>query len=330
MKRINHRYYSSLLLLLFLTVAQGAKAQNLSIQAKIDRDQIKVGEQAVIDITVRTGDLAKTKLFLPEDSTVRHFEVLQFAPVDTIDIDGRVKEVKMKMLITSFDSVELVTIPPITVQAGNLQAKSNSLVLKVLQPDVDMQHPDNFKDIKKPWKVPYTLKDILILVYGNPISWVIIALLLALMIWYESRGYKLKREKAEAPQINPPIPPIERALTALTVLSKEKLPESGQYKLYYTKMTDILRHYIEEVKHVSVMEMTSTELIDYIELLGHQDLTTKLKRILKTANLAKFANYKSLPDEDRLSMVLAVDFIRTANAEWVKSEGDTAEERSEA
>ncbi len=77
MRLIPHILYSLCLLLSTLEV----QGQNVSIQAKIDRGEIRTGEQAAIDVVIRTRNLAQTKFYLTEDLRQGEpFVVLEFTP----------------------------------------------------------------------------------------------------------------------------------------------------------------------------------------------------------------------------------------------------------
>ena len=88
-----------LLLLLFTELAWG---QRVSIQTRLDRSEIRIGEQAAVEMTIRTDDLARTRFHLVEDSTgIERFRVLAFGATDTIDLGGGLKEIQAKMIVTS-------------------------------------------------------------------------------------------------------------------------------------------------------------------------------------------------------------------------------------
>ncbi len=198
----------SLCLLLSTLEVQG---QNVSIQAKIDRGEIRTGEQAAIDVVIRTRNLAQTKFYLTEDLRQGEpFVVLEFTPLDTIDIDGKLQEITARMIVTSFDST-LITIPPIIVETPDGQAQTAPLALNVIQPEVDAAHPENFKDIKDPWEVSLRLSDIWEMLYRSPIFWAVVALLVVGGLLYRWRD-KLKR--APQPKLVPP-PPYCHATRAL-------------------------------------------------------------------------------------------------------------------
>ena len=137
-----------------LFVSSFLKAQELSIIGKLDRAEMQIGEQAVIDITIRTADLAHTHLQIPTDSTMSRIEILAFGITDTVVVKDPIVEIKAKMVITSFDST-LLEIPPFIVTDGQDQVMSKSLFLKVTMPEIDLSKPDSIYDIKEPWGVLY-------------------------------------------------------------------------------------------------------------------------------------------------------------------------------
>jgi hypothetical protein len=106
---------------------------------------------------------------------------------------------------------------------------------------------------------------------------------------------KRKREREQQ------LPPFDQALHDLKSLEARIPSNQEEFKLYYSKLTDIVRRYLEEEAKVDALESTSDELLQKLELLqdaGKITLQTEtlknLKRVLGTADLVKFA--RSLPE----------------------------------
>ena len=106
--------------------------------------------------------------------------------------------------------------------------------------------------------------------------------------------------KIEAEKIQPP---LEKAINALKLLESKNLKEQLDYKLYYSKLTEIVKNYLEEEVSLDALESTTDELINKFELLkdaGKLSLTNdtinNFKGVLETADLVKFA--KSNPGVD--------------------------------
>ncbi len=323
MRLIPHILYSLCLLLSTLEV----QGQNVSIQAKIDRGEIRTGEQAAIDVVIRTRNLAQTKFYLTEDLRQGEpFVVLEFTPLDTIDIDGKLQEITARMIVTSFDST-LITIPPIIVETPDGQAQTAPLALNVIQPEVDAAHPENFKDIKDPWEVSLRLSDIWEMLYRSPIFWAVVALLVVGGLLYRWRD-KLKR--APQPKLAPPPPivtPLERCLATLGGLTTERLRVQEDFKAFYSTIVEALKLYMDEVRQWTTAEMTSDEVIDLLDAqAGDRQLKERLRKLLREADMSKFA--KSCPSlsEAEASLREARLFAQEADKRWGVAEQATPPE----
>ena len=89
--------------------------------------------------------------------------------------------------------------------------------------------------------------------------WILIALVVigaGAYIWWR---------KKQGASIIPATPvkkenPVDAALRLLGELREEKLCQRGEEKLYYTRLTDILRIYLRDRFGINAMEMTSTQI----------------------------------------------------------------------
>ena len=84
-------------------------------------------------------------------------------------------------------------------------------------------------------------------------------------------------------------------------------------KEYHTELTDILRNYLEETYHIQSTEMTTDQTLDSFQssLAYSEDNYAKLRQILQTADMVKFAKSEPLPYQHDLSMTQAVDFVKS-------------------
>ena len=89
---------------------------------------------------------------------------------------------------------------------------------------------------------------------------------------------------------------VQKALSALTQLRTQQLWQKGEIKEYQSRLTYIIREYLENRYEVSALESTTDEIVKNIRS-ANIDLTDidSLKRILQVADLVKFA--KAKPDE---------------------------------
>lgn len=299
-------------------------SQNLSIQGKLNRSEIKTGEQAVIDLTIRTNNLPQTQFYLKEEAQKEApYTVIALVPVDTVDISSRIKEISAKLVLTSFDST-LITIPPIVAKTPTDSAETAPMGLKVIQPEVDSKHPSNFKDIKAPWDVSLSLKDWLILIVSSWIFWVVIAVLVGFYIAYRVFNYYQSKKANPTPQIQVrELSLIEQTEAALLQLEQQQLIEQELFKEFYSELITIFKFYLNESYSWTTTEMTSNELMKQmasVELSSSEQ--EMLRLVLTEADLSKFAKYTPSSDNARLALSQIRQLIRELHRKGLHSSTD--------
>ena len=299
-------------------------SQNLSIQGKLNRSEIKTGEQAVIDLTIRTNNLPQTQFYLKEEAQKEApYTVIALVPVDTVDISSRIKEISAKLVLTSFDST-LITIPPIIAKTPTDSAETAPMGLKVIQPEVDSKHPSNFKDIKAPWDVSLSLKDWLILILSSWIFWVVIAVLVGFYIAYRVFNYYQSKKANPTPQIQVrELSLIEKTEAALLQLEQQQLIEQELFKEFYSELITIFKFYLNEAYNWTTTEMTSNELMKQMtstELSSSEH--EMLRLVLTEADLSKFAKYTPSSDNARLALSQIRQLVRELHRKGFHSSTD--------
>ena len=109
--------------------------------------------------------------------------------------------------------------------------------------------------------------------------------------------------------------PHQKALEAIATIKTEKMQTQEDPKEYYTRLTDTLRHYIEDRYGFSAMEMTSSEIIERLLRDGDATSLDELRQLFQTADLVKFAKYSTLMNENDANLVSAIDFINQTKQE---------------
>ena len=299
-------------------------SQNLSIQGKLNRSEIKTGEQAVIDLTIRTNNLPQTKFYLKEEAQKEApYTVIALVPVDTVDISSRIKEISAKLVLTSFDST-LITIPPIVAKTPTDSAETAPMGLKVIQPEVDSKHPSNFKDIKAPWDVSLSLKDWLILILSSWIFWVVIAVLVGFYIAYRVFNYYQSKKANPTPQIQVrELSLIEKTEAALLQLEQQQLIEQELFKEFYSELITIFKSYLNESYSWTTTEMTSNELMKQMSSVELSSSEHEMLRLVLTeADLSKFAKYTPSSDNARLALSQIRQLVRELHRKGLHSSTD--------
>jgi hypothetical protein len=294
---------SLIIVLLCVLISHSIWAQPV-IKASIDSAQIRIGEQTRLRLEIAADKNSSLQLPFITDTLMQGVEVLAISPLDTIDLGNDRMQIRYDYLITSFDSA-LYMLPAFQVIAGTDTCYSNQLALKVSTLLVDTES-GKFFDIKDIWKPAFVLADYAL------VFWIIFGVcLLILLLLYLIFRKKKKRPllsflKADAPLL----PPHIRALGALDRIKAEKLWQQGRDKEYHSQLTEVIRNYIYERFGINAMEMTSSQILKAIWGDSVVDsVFSQLKQMLLLSDLAKFAKYHPLPDENELSLMNAYLFV---------------------
>lgn len=292
-----------LFLSLLFALSVQLTAQDVSISTKIDPAEIYIGEQALITLKIRTSDLNNTFLIVPPDTALQRAEALSFVIKDTVDINATVKEITAEMAVTSFDST-LVEIPAFGVRVGNQQFFADPLYLKVVMPKVDIEHPNNFSDIKEIWSLPYTWREIFLLA----LPWLLaICLLLGSFFLYRylKKRWLSKRHNTSPSPTRNELSPMERLCKEL-----ESLPRGIGDNTYYTKLDTYWRTFLShEAIFPEAMKMTPYQLIDTYKksLFAHSiSITSLLEEVSYRTLMSKYADYvydETVASKDKLHIL---------------------------
>src|SRR5690606_18776156 len=258
------------------------------VTSTIDSTQIKIGEQINYKILVEADSTAQ--VVFPEGQTFAPLEMTESYPVHTIANHDKYNLIQ-KYALTQFDSGHY-TITRQQVLINNIPFLTDSLQVDVTTIVVDTLKQKMFDinpivEVEKKgdngW-LKYLLLSVLVLL-----------LIGFLVYWFIFRKKPLTEEEKVAL-----LPPYERAMLELKKLDESKYIIQSEYKEYYTELTNIVRSYIEDDVHISALESTTDELINKLEMLKDagslkidEDTIKQFQRVLKTADLVKFA--KSTP-----------------------------------
>ncbi|MEC5164578.1 RNase H-fold protein (predicted Holliday junction resolvase) [Flavobacterium sp. PL11] len=275
-----------LLILLFSTAVFGQQKQVIT---SIDTLKNKIG--AEFKLSIKTTVDTSAKVIFPNLKNIGALEVIQSYPIDTVKLDSKYELIK-KYGLTQFDSGRYV-VPSIKIFINSKPFATDSLLVEVANVQVDTlkQKMYDIKDITAVedsignwWK--YLLIFALIIGIGAFIYWFI---------------KKRQQKKLQAGILKTP---IEKATTLLDTLEKKELWQKGEVKAYYSELTDIARNYIEEAIEIPAMESTTSELIQALKAASvkkkmtlSQEIIENLERVLKQADLVKFAKSKPLDFE---------------------------------
>jgi len=300
-------------------------AQKAHIEARIDTNQILIGEQTSFHVELSYPKNQNYLFQIHKDTINSSIEIVDLK-IDTIKTDSSLNQFQIHYHVTSFDSGYYV-IPAqwlIASDSGDTLL-SQMAVLGVGTVAVDTSEAKIF-DIKAPIEIEVSFLEWLQENYPYMlVGFITIALLLG--IWY----YLTKRKKRDAPIAKIVIPKESAhvlALRQLEALREKKLWQNDLFKAYYTELSDIVRNYILNRFQINSMEMTTIETISALNNAQqlNQDTELILKQVLSTSDFVKFAKAKPLANENDLALKNAIAFVEQSRL--IESETISKKEES--
>ena len=311
----------------FSLLLTSANSQEVKVSSAFDTTKIFIGDQ--ISYTITVDQTSEMQLTLPEfkDTLIKNIEILSGPVVDTIrNLEGLVR-IKQKYLVTSFDSGNY-QLPPVYAElkseGGLKRFYSDYAYLEVSR--IDMAPADStvkIYDVIDPYRAPLTLGEIL--------PWILITLLAAALVYLLIRYIKkLRRQKSTPEIVTLPDPAHIIAFRDLEILKSEQLWQKGEVKQYYTRLTEILRQYLENRYRIFSLELTTEETLEALVRSGFKkDSDFKiLKSVLSGADMVKFAKYNPGAAENESYFQDAWSFI--FSTQEAQTSSDSAEIKSEA
>src|SRR5690554_1084025 len=283
----------NLLYIFFISLGLGGFAQQKQVETSTDSTKILIGSQ--FHLILKTKVDTTSVVYFPEEKMFGALEVLEDYPTDTIiDRKNRAKfELIKKYGLTQFDSGRYV-IPQLKVLIDNKPFLTDSLYIEVANVQVDT--------LKQPL---FDIKDVIADSQKSSSKWWLWLLIglgiiglgvLAFFLW------KKRKNSIKEPEVV--YTPIEKATIGLKNLEEKQLIEKGAVKDYYSELTDIARTYLEEAVKIPAMENTTAELVENLrktaitrKLAFSEEMIVSLEKVLKQADLVKFAKSKPLDFE---------------------------------
>ena len=271
---------------LLWSLSSGAQTARVELTTVVDSLSVLIGAQ--LNYTLQIKADSTDQVLFPERTTFLPFEIIEDFPLDTLKAQTHYLYTKKYALI-QFDSGRY-WMPQQRVIVNGQSLLSDSIEVEVRDVVVDTLKQKMFA-IKPLIEVERNYDK-----WIRNLLWTLLILILGLGGFYTY--FVLQKRKREREQ---QLPPFDQALQDLKSLEARIPSNQEEFKSYYSKLTDIVRRYLEEEAKVDALESTSDELLQKLELLqdaGKITLKTEtlknLKRVLGTADLVKFA--RSLPE----------------------------------
>jgi len=283
----------------------------ISAQATVDHDEVFIGDKITYRISVevpKEGDV----LFPSFSADVEEL-VLRDTGGDVRGVFGTKRHEQWFVL----DSYILGThtIPPTVIQYRMhpdnewQDYATNEVTIIVKSILVGEADANDIRDIKMPIDFPNTLQSLLIIV-----GILIVVILVAGVVRY----YRKKHAGHGTIIIRPA---HEIAYEALNILKEKDLVSKGFVKEFFSELSLIARHYIENRFNVRAPEMTTEEFL--YALKDSTALTDEHKKSMKyflfQCDMVKFAKYGPTPEEIETSFTVTQELIDQTREESASS-----------
>ena len=290
----------------------GLAAQRADAEAVLKRDTILIGEQTEIKLNLHYREGSnKSIVHWPQlkDTLTYGIEILRQDSIKTrlADRVSVLYEQTSTLTITGFDE-GIYEIPPIQFVVDNDTVESQPVTLFVKTVPVDTNKA--IKGIKPIFDVPGPPKpkdDSAFSWWWIVIGAILIIGIVALVLWLNR-----KKPVPVIPETPAQIKlPHERFLEELALLERQQQWLKGELKAYHISLSDIMRRWLTERFRFQALEMTTFEIVRALkkQQVAHGSIM-QIERILRIADMVKFA--KGIPerDENEIVMKLSVSFIQ--------------------
>lgn len=294
---------------------------NLSAQAQtadaiIDRDEILIGEQAILSLSCRINKDDPQSIVFPQlaDTLLKNVEIVSRSTIDTLTTGENTSETRLeqRFFITSFDTGYYV-IPPLEFRIGTNTEKTQPMLFSVKTVEIDTTA--GIKPSLGNYEVNVGFSDY-VKVYWPYAAGAAGLLALAAFLFVGYKRLKKKPKVVEEPVVVEVRSAHEIAIERLNEIKKEAIYKDGNIKEFHTQVTDTLRDYIERQFDVHTHEQTSTQILKALKYSGLSEKSTRrLRTILFRADMVKFAKLKPDIVENEQAISEAIDFVNENNSE---------------
>ena len=295
-------------LFLYISFIFSSFGQDVKITSSFDSTKIFIGDQVKYTITIEKPVDISLSFPVFKDTICKNIDIISGPKTDSSSSqNGRIKIIQ-KYIVTSFDSGRY-QVPPVFAEVKNSgglkRYYSDYSLLEVMR--IKITPPDTTAkifDIIQPYKAPVTIGEIL--------PWVLLLILAGALGWAIVRYLKThKKSESGIESFIPEDPAHVIAFRELEKLKGEELWQKGEIKRYYTRLTEILRQYLENRYSVYSLELTTAETLEALIKTGFRKNGTfnDLKSVLNGADLVKFAKYNPVASENETHFQTSWNFV---------------------
>jgi len=282
------------------------------VNLSLEPEKILIGEQAKLRFEISVDDGLFLSMPVFNETINEKIEILDYGTNDTLrnSTDNTIV-ITRTLTVTSWEEGFHAIAPFVFYSvngADTLNIETEPLLLEVEPFSIEEQ--TDLKDIKSIFSAPVTLAELKYYILG--------AVLLGLLIWLLVRYLKTRKKAPVAESIweKPDIPAHVAAISSLEELKSQQLWQNGKVKEYYSRLTDIIRHYLEKRFQINALEMTTSEIMEAVKQIPEiKPVRNTLESILVLADLVKFAKQVPSSTENEMSLDGAFELVNETKEE---------------
>lgn len=286
------------LLAALVVLAEGLHAQVPRAEAALDTATVRVGDPIRLTLTLHHDATARPEApDLPQifrDFSPRCAGWHQREVATEFEL---AQECELRLYELGLHEVPAVAVPFVTAAGDTLLRATQPLAIEVIS--ARSEGEDQLRDIKPP-----------VLISGGVPLWVVVAIGLLALALCALGGIWLWRRRTRTSEPLPPPEPIDYAVEFARI-AESGLLERGEFKTYYSLLSENLRRFLEESLAIEAMEQTTSELADALQE-GEVDTALREQVIdyLAAADLVKFARFHPALDEARRAPDVGLAILR--------------------
>ena len=278
----------------------------ISATFKGDSSRTEIGDHFTMKLVINAQkDIVVDFPKFPGD-TIGKIDIVKKDKIDTASLGGNVIY-SQNVTISAYEEGRYFFSPMkiyfLDKRSGVVDSVYTSdFMLSVTGPQVDTTKP--IKPIKAPLKVDYKVEEFTWWIVGGLV--LLAAIIIGIILYIRSK----RRPAAVIVRPRPKEPAHIWANQELKKLEAEKLWQKDEMKQYHSRLSDILRLYLEYRYNYYAMEATTEEILQKVyQYEVTMDAGSKLRETLALADFVKFAKMNPAPDQNMKSMESAMSFV---------------------
>jgi hypothetical protein len=262
----------------------------VAVAIDIDKKEISIADQLNLTISVTAEEDYEVQLPRFGDK-LEQFGIVDYQTSQPELIADNKLRTKRSYVLEPFLSGEY-TIPPMKIvfkEKDIEDVKEHELETEEIKINVTSLLPEKVADLKiheirPPVELPHPKRGWIWAV--SILSVVVITSVVSLLIWL--------RNRRQTEEIAVSILAHELAYDQLEALIAEDLIAKGEVKLFFSKVSDILRHYIENRFGLHAPEQTTEEFMEEVKTSDYLSANYRplLQKFLRYCDLVKFAEHQ--------------------------------------